>query len=272
MKYLGALWRDRPRDLVDTFAWFNLAFLAVDILVAHSANQFKHHEEWIPFFFSLFCAVPLIASVRRVCNPNAEPVSLRMVKVCGVISLIIGITGLGYHLASQFLRQQTIKNLVYTAPLIAPLAYAGIGLLLIFNRTARQPRDWAHALLFLAIGGFFGNFVLALCDHAQNGFFYWEEWISVFSAALAVGFLSATILMTPGGYWPHLIGSVMALQVAVGLVGLGFHLRGDILHRGLTWDALVFGPPLFAPLLYPNLAIVAAFGLFELYRRQEPSL
>ncbi len=272
MRYFAALWRDRPRDLVDAFAWSNLTFLAVDILVAHSANQFKHREEWIPFFFSVFCAVPLILSLRRICNPAAEPVSLRMVKICGGISILIGISGLGYHLASQFLRQQTIKNLVYTAPLIAPLAYAGIGLLLLFNRTTRESRDWAHAMLFLAIGGFFGNFVLTLCDHAQNGFFYREEWVAVISAALAVGFLSATILMTPGGAWPRIIGSVMALQAIVGMVGLGFHLRGEILQRGLTWDALVFGPPIFAPLLYPNLAIVAAFGLFELYRRKDPIL
>ena len=41
----------------------------------------------------------------------------------------------------------------------------------------------------LALGGFFGNFVLSLTDHAANGFFARTEWIPVISSAFATGFL-----------------------------------------------------------------------------------
>jgi hypothetical protein len=31
--------------------------------------------------------------------------------------------------------------------------------------------EWGRWVLLLALGGFAGNLVLSLCDHAQNGFF-----------------------------------------------------------------------------------------------------
>ena len=48
--------------------------------------------------------------------------------------MVVGVAGLVLHLDSHFFAEQTIKNLVYTAPFAAPLVYAGVGLLLILNR------------------------------------------------------------------------------------------------------------------------------------------
>ena len=48
--------------------------------------------------------------------------------------MFIGIVGLVLHLKSQFFQQWTLASLVYAAPFAAPLAYTGIGLLLILNR------------------------------------------------------------------------------------------------------------------------------------------
>lgn len=39
--------------LLDIFIIANLAFLALDVFVAHSVNAFDHSAEWIPFYFSL---------------------------------------------------------------------------------------------------------------------------------------------------------------------------------------------------------------------------
>ena len=51
-------------------------------------------------------------------------------------------------------------------------------------------------MILLGLGGVVGNFIFSLTDHAQNGFFYWTEWIPVASSAFAVGFLM-TIFLTP---------------------------------------------------------------------------
>jgi hypothetical protein len=47
------------------------------------------------------------------------------------------------------------------------------GMLLILNRMESTASDeWARWILVLSLGGFFGNFVLSLTDHAENGFFH----------------------------------------------------------------------------------------------------
>ena len=48
--------------------------------------------------------------------------------------------------------------------------------------------------MFPALGSFLGVFVLVLCDHAQNGFFYASEWWAVASSALAGGFLAVALV------------------------------------------------------------------------------
>ena len=45
--------------LLDFFILANLAFLALDVFLAHSVNAFAHSAEWIPFYFSLGASVLL---------------------------------------------------------------------------------------------------------------------------------------------------------------------------------------------------------------------
>ena len=49
--------------IVELFALSNLAFLALDIYVAHSMNAFRHAAEWIPFVFSLVASVALVVGL-----------------------------------------------------------------------------------------------------------------------------------------------------------------------------------------------------------------
>ena len=76
------------------------------------------------------------------------------------------------HLDSRFFHERTIKSLVYAAPFAAPLAYTGLGLLLIMNRMVDpKSEEWPRWVLLLGLGGVVGNFIFSLTDHAQNGFF-----------------------------------------------------------------------------------------------------
>lgn len=52
---------------------------------------------------------------------------------------------------------------------------------------------WDKWVMFPALGGFLGVFVLALCDHLENGSFYASEWRAVASSALAGGFLAVAL-------------------------------------------------------------------------------
>jgi len=244
----------------------NIGFLAVDIYFAHAVNQFAEPGEWIPFVFSLAAAPILVLAALTDYRGLTRRAHARVGALVGILAILVGVTGLLYHLQSQFFEQISIKSLVYTAPFVAPLAYTGLGFLLLLDRMVPSgTTEWGQWVLFLAWGGFVGNFVLSLADHAQNGFFYMAEWIPVAAAAFAVSFLLLPLMVrVRRGFLKTSLG-LMALQAVVGVLGFFFHVRADVGGRAdELFDNLVYGAPVFAPLLFANLALLAAIGLWDM--------
>ena len=66
----------------------------------------------------------------------------------------------------------------------------------------------------------------------------------------------------------RLCAILMAVQAAVGLLGFALHLNADLHGVGPTlFDRLVYGAPVFAPMLFPDLVVLALIGLWTLYQR-----
>jgi hypothetical protein len=64
----------------------------------------------------------------------------------------------------------------------------------------------------------------------------------------------------------------MLIQAAVGLLGFGLHLRADVYGVGPTFlDRVIYGAPIFAPMLFPDLVALACIGLWILYQRSPES-
>ena len=263
MKLIRAL--RNLRLIVELFALTNLAFLALDIYVAHSMNAFRHAAEWIPFAFSLAAPVALVAGLVARRPRVGHLIGL----VVGWAAVLVGVAGLVFHLNSRFFEAQTLQSLVYTAPFVAPLAYTGIGLLLILNRTTDwSNEEWARWVLVLALGGFVGNFVLSLADHAQNGFFDWREWLAVIFAAIGIGFLVTATLVQPSRRFIQWCAGVMLAEMVIAIVGFVLHAAANLHGPSASMvDNFVFGAPVFAPLLFANLALLALIGLWALSRR-----
>jgi hypothetical protein len=159
-----------------------------------------------------------------------------------------------------------IKALVYAAPFAAPLAYTGLGLLLIINRMVHVDTvEWSQWVLLMALGGFVGNFIFSPTDHAQNGFFHRTEWVPVMSSAFAIGFLCMPFLTSVTRRFLWLCVVVLVLQAAVGLLGFYLHVRANLAGPSPSmWDNFVYGTPALAPLLFPTLVLLASIGLWVL--------
>jgi hypothetical protein len=256
-------WRSHSLWL-EAFVLANLACLAPDIYLAHSTNSFRRPEEYIPLVFSL--AAPPILLVAILVLKSWFVVWRYLGFLVGWLSVAIGIAGLIYHLESHFFQDETLKNLVYTAPFVAQLAYTGVGFLLIMNRMVDpKSMEWPQWVLLLALGGFAGNFVLSLADHAQNGFFHVTEWIPVASSALAVGFLAVPLFLPVRRSYLAACVPILLVQAFVGILGFYYHNAanrrapgGNLLGR------FVYGAFPFAPLLFPNLVLLAVIGLWVL--------
>jgi hypothetical protein len=248
--------------LLELFVVANLAFLAVDILLAHSVNEFARWEEWIPFACSVGAAPAILAAlVISGWAPAAGAARGTGIAVGGV-SVAVGGLGLVLHLDSGFFQERTLRSLVYAAPFAAPLAYSGLGLLLLLNRTEADGREWSRWVLLLAAGGFAGNFALSLADHAQNGFFRWTEWFPVVVAAYAAAFLATAAFARASTVLARTCRAVLGIAMLVGVWGFALHAAADLAGPAASpRDNFVFGAPVFAPLLFPNLGLLGFLGL-----------
>ena len=190
-------WYREPSLWLEAFVIVNLGFLSLDIYLAHSVNRFLHDAEYIPLWFSMAAPPVLLAGLVLGERWGWTAVWRDLGYLVGWSAIAVGLVGVILHLDSRFFHERTIKSLVYAAPFAAPLAYTGLGLLLVMNRMVdRQSEEWPRWVLLLGLGGVVGNFIFSLTDHAQNGFYHKTEWIPVGSSALAVGFL-VTIYITP---------------------------------------------------------------------------
>lgn len=254
--------RPEPHQLLELFVAANLGFLSVDIALAHAFNGFARRAEWIPLYFGV--AAALLLTPGAVTNRFLRSAGLWIGYAVGALSIGVGVAGTLLHLESQFFGAFTLKSLVYTAPFAAPLAFVGLGLLLIANRMeAPGSEGWAPWVVFLAFGGFVGNVALTLCDHAQNGFFKPMEWVSVVAAAFGTSFLCLAVLRRSERPFLRVCLGVMAFEAIVGVLGFALHLLANLrAPEAKLLDRLVFGAPSFAPLLFADLAALGALGLF----------
>jgi hypothetical protein len=252
--------------LLELFVASNLAVLAADIVLAHSVNQFRKPAEYIPLYFSAAAPVVLVAGAVARWRWHFHAAWRDLGFLVGALAVLVGLAGVLYHLQSSFFADRTLRSLTYAAPFAAPLAYAGLGFLLILNRMVpARSTEWARWVVLLATGGFFGNFVLCLTDHATNGFFLKTEWIPVVSSALATGFLIVPVFVTVTRRYLDLCLAVLILQALVGIVGFWFHLRMNFYTPGVSlFEKSVYGAPPMAPLLFPNLVALALIGLLQL--------
>ena len=245
--------------LLDIFIVANLAFLALDVFIAHAANNFAHPSEWLPCIFALLAAL-LLALTLFGKNLRAAHLARHL---SGWLAIIIGIAGMLLHLHSRFFVELTLQSLVYTAPFVAPLAFSGLGLLLLMTASLNSNSlAWGQWVVFLALCGWVGNFLLAVLDHAQNGFFHLLEWLPVGSSAFAVGAL-LVIVVKPRQRYTFAFG-VLGLNTLLGLAGFALHLKAVFQQSAPLTEKILYGAPLFAPLLFVDLAVLAALGLWQL--------
>ncbi len=257
-------WWDDPQLWIEAFAITNIGFLTFDIYMAHSVNAFRNSYEYIPLFFSGLAPIVLILAVWfRKRSPIVWKVLGHLV---GFSAVLVGLTGVVLHLDSHFFYERTLRSLTYSAPFAAPLAYTGLGFLLIMNRMVdTESVEWAQWVLLFTLGGFIGNFIFSLEDHAENGFFFSLEWVPVIASAIAIGFLVVPLVTRVSRLFIDLCAAVLLLEAAIGLWGFILHasanLEGPSVH---AIDNFIYGAPPMAPLLFPNLMVLGIIGLWQL--------
>ena len=263
-------WWNEPELWVEVFAILNIGFLTFDIYLAHSVNQFRNHAEYVPLFFSATAPAVLIIALTQ--RKRWRILWNILGQVIGWSAILVGLTGVILHLESSFFYERTIRSLTYSAPFAAPLAYTGLGFLLVMNRMVdSKSLEWGQWILLFTVGGFIGNFVFSLADHAGNGFFFAVEWVPVAASAVAIGFLCVPLLMRVSRLFIDVSAVILVLEAAVGLWGFVLHSTANLQGPSVrAFDNFVYGAPPMAPLLFPNLMVLGITGLWQLRNIEAP--
>ena len=261
-------WWNQPELWVELFAILNVGFLTFDIFLAHSVNQFRNPAEYIPFLFS--ATSPLVLMVALTQRKRRRIFWKILGHAVGWSAILVGLTGVIFHLESSFFYERTIRSLTYSAPFAAPLAYTGLGFLLVMNRMVDpESIEWARWILLFTVGGFIGNFIFSLADHAGNGFFFAVEWVPVAASAAAIGFLCVPLITQVSRSFIDLSAAVLILEAGVGLWGFVLHTMGNLRGPSVrAFDNFVYGAPPMAPLLFPNLMVLGVIGLWKLRNKE----
>jgi hypothetical protein len=253
------------RKLLLGFIGLNFLAMAVDCTLAHWAVDFYHPGMYValgvPLLFGLMVSFFALREPKRG--------GRIILYIIATIAAGSGLLGLFWHLAGQFLREPRMQSLVYSAPLLGPLmlTWLGAGLWCWLHFSDEK---LYRPLLLLAALGFLGLAVMALLDHAQNGFYMWVEWapiiMGVFSGVVCfIGFANPN---ADEGVRRLLLGVAWAVLL-VGLVGTFFHVVGFINHPAPIKERFALLAPPFAPLLFCD---GAAFALLaDLWFKRTPT-
>ena len=133
-------WVRDPQLWVEVFVAANLGILAADIYIAHSVNQFAKPPEYIPLYVSLAGAGALAISVALGWIASMLRVWRMTGYLIGWAAILTGLAGVLFHLDSRFFQERTLNSVTYAAPFAAPLAYTGLGFLLLASPILRSGR------------------------------------------------------------------------------------------------------------------------------------
>jgi hypothetical protein len=213
-----------------------------------------------------------------------------VLRLVSVVTLLDSVIGLFFHVRGIQRKpggwRLPVANIVMGPPVFAPLLFgitAYLGLIASFLRREEDPHGvnalssgWSadiregrfqeHLAVVTLLSTFFSGFE-ALYSHYKNNFRYKAQWTPVIIAPLLMGAAALSIRRPKAAR--TLLPVMSALAIADGAIGFFYHARGVLRRPGgrkLILYNILYGPPLFAPLLF---AACGAVGLLASLMRRE---
>lgn len=269
-------------DLMLILVGMNLIMVGFESYLAHLISGGIKPMEAIPVIFGPIAGLILfLALFIRIQHKMVTIASLLIIGVAAS-SVGVGIIGSAFHwergLAPTHLPGSRLRWnwLIYGPPALAPLAFAGVGLMGIIAAledtkpesgkltipglvTLNTPLKQTQQLLWLVGLGLLAATVSAFMDHGRTDFENIFVWVPVVFGVFGT---VATLLMaiyekrTSADYF--ILFWVMMLMVLVGVLGLGLHVNVNLAEGtgAVLKDRFIRGAPPLAPLLFANMGLL----------------
>lgn len=265
----------------------NQFFLSLDTYLVHVANGTIRAREAIPIWFGVVAGLALLIC-GVIARRNRHLASI-IATVVFVGSVVVGVLGFYFHLRRGMLpnaplgERLTLELLIWAPPVLAPFAFAGVGLvgmsaawaerptdsgLLHFGRFSLQlPFSKTRAYLFYIALGILVAVLSATLDHARhwNGGWLWLPTIvGVFSLFVTT---ALALIPKPSKTDIYTYAATMIVLLVTGVIGAYFHIRADLTAQNtFVLERFLRGAPVLSPLLYSNMGLT---GLVVLLTGEE---
>ena len=267
---------------------FSSLMSGLEVTYEHYIGSYSQRIMYTPVFVSIaLCIAGVWGVFNRWAARVLLPVVSLITMIDGIVGFIFHVRGIhrkpgGWRIP--------IFNIIMGPPLFAPLLFAVSGFLGLIASMLRREDDPRHSLLpgiprprsawlswlprkisregvlieqdvregrfqramgvATALAAFFSG-VESLYSHYKNEFTFRIEWTPILLTP-------AIIFAGIGTVWSRTIARTLlpltsALAVINGMLGFFYHARGIWRRPGglkLPWYNLIYGPPIFAPLLY----------------------
>ena len=270
----------------------NLAFLGLDIWLAHNLNGTIRPYEWIPIIFGPVAAVALL--VTGVISLRRRTLAVIMAFVVLSVSLIVGLVGAYFHIDRAVppsgLEEygRSLRLFVFAPPIIGPLTFSLVAVLGVIAAVHEDPPGSGRMVVpglfswrvpfsqtqqyMIWIGlGILATTVSSVLDHGRVDFDNPRVWIPTIVGVFAtVACIVMGMIERPSwsDYAVYVIS--MVLLIFVGIIGFGFHVEVDLTSQGkIVMERFMRGAPFLAPLLFADMGALGLVALWPVEEKTE---
>lgn len=260
-------------------------FLGLDTYLAHQISGTIVPREWIPIAFGPLAGVLLL--VAGVIARRQRMAANLLATLVFLGSIVVGVLGSYFHILRAIRpfaapgEQVTLSLLVWAPPLLGPITFALAGvlglsaawqedpvnsgtLLLPGQKRLRMPLSKTRAYFFLVAFWMLATLVSAVLDHARSNFTNPFVWIPT-----VTGVFGLVVILALGAYETPQLSDyrtyfiTMLVLMAVGAGGFVLHLLENRAGDVLTWERVLRGAPLLAPLLFAHVGMMGCLVLLD---------
>ncbi|MBN2472036.1 MAG: hypothetical protein JXN59_15045 [Anaerolineae bacterium] len=286
-----ALTRDQ---LMMLMVAMNLAFLGLDIFLAHGMNGTIRPNEMIPIVFGPLAGAALLLA--GLISLRRRTVAIWLAFAVLAVSAVIGLVGAYFHVARAIppsgpgTPTLALTLLVFAPPVIGPLTFSLVAVLGVIAAVLEEPKDSGRMVIpgmfswrvpfsktrqyAIWVGlGILATLLSSVLDHGRFNFENLWVWLPT-----VVGVFATVATITYGAIAQPSRGDTVVLIVAqlglilVGVIGFLLHIESGLTTgNAVVPERFLRGAPFMAPLLFADMGTLGLVMLYPFRGKPEES-
>lgn len=271
----------------------NLAFLGLDILLAHGMNGNIRTNEMVPIVFGPAAALVLV--IAGLISLRRRTLAIWLAFITLGASIVVGLAGAYFHVERAIPPNGlggafgiAVALFVFAPPVVGPLTYSLLGVLGAIAAVIEDPLDSGRMVIpgifswrvpfsktqqyAIWVGlGTLATLLSSVLDHGRFNFENLWVWLpTVVGVFATVATITWGMLKEPSRGDTAVYVAAQVAMILVGVIGLLLHVETDLTTRNIIVpERFLRGAPFLAPMLFADMGALALLVLYPF--REKPS-